>query len=159
MARVQRHSQDLKLRAQPRDAHAVSGGRTSPTHSLTTARFLQQNCIEKIENLEPLSKLVTLNLSHNRIRVVENLGCLPVLRNLDLSSNCLTDYRDLAGLRECTSVASLDISKNYVEPEPGVAEFLLELNWLLCFYFKGNPAIRGIKNYRKVGSGGEAISA
>ena len=68
-------------------------------------------------------------------------------------------WRNLAGLRECTSVASLDISKNYVEPEPGVGEFLLELNWLLCFYFKGNPAIRGIKNYRKVGSGGEAISA
>ncbi len=75
---------------------------------------------------------------------------MPALRNLDLSSNCFTDHNDLHGLLGCKALASLDLSKNYVDPHEEVLPFLIQLNWLLCFYFKGNPAIRGIRNYRKV---------
>ena len=36
--------------------------------------YLHQNLIRKIENLEPLQELDTLNLSHNMVSVLENLS-------------------------------------------------------------------------------------
>ena len=48
------------------------------THYVTTPppppSYLHQNLIRKIENLEPLQELDTLNLSHNMVSVLENLS-------------------------------------------------------------------------------------
>ncbi len=35
--------------------------------------YLHQNCLTQIKNLSKLTNLVTLNLSHNKLRVVEGL--------------------------------------------------------------------------------------
>ena len=42
-------------------------------HSAIRFSFLQQNLIRKIENLQPLQLLDTLNLSNNMILKLENL--------------------------------------------------------------------------------------
>ena len=44
---------------------------------MCTCRFLQQNLIHQIENLDHLQYLDTLNLSHNQISHLENLGERP----------------------------------------------------------------------------------
>lgn len=36
--------------------------------------YLQENCFKKIENLENLGELVTLNLTDNLLEKIENLG-------------------------------------------------------------------------------------
>ncbi|NWW66941.1 LRC46 protein, partial [Ifrita kowaldi] len=57
--------------------------RLAGIHSL----YLQQNQIEKIENLDSFPNLRFLCLAGNRIQRVENLQALPQLSALDLSHN------------------------------------------------------------------------
>jgi Leucine-rich repeat (LRR) protein len=57
--------------------------------------YLHQNQIERIENLEGLQNLMTLNLSHNRIKNLEGLSCLPLLKNVDFSNNIIGANSDL----------------------------------------------------------------
>lgn len=112
--------------------------------------YLHQNIISKIEGISTLTKLVTLNLSHNNIKVIENLGGCYSLKNLDLSHNMIEEYQNCAGLKDCPSLTSVDLSSNYIEYDDGFLPFLFKFQNLLCFYFKGNPAIRKVKMYRKV---------
>jgi dynein assembly factor 1, axonemal len=111
--------------------------------------YLHQNIISKIEGISTLTKLVTLNLSHNNIKVIENLGGCYSLKNLDLSHNMIVDYRDCKGLKDCPSLTSVDLQDNYIEYDEGILEFFFQFQNWLWFYFKGNPAIRKIKMYRK----------
>jgi hypothetical protein len=111
--------------------------------------YLHQNIVSKIEGLSTLTKLVTLNLSHNNIKVIENLGGCYSLKNLDLSHNMIVDYKDCIGLKDCPSLTNVDISHNYIEYEDELLDFYFQFQNIICFYFKGNPAIRKIKMYRK----------
>ena len=54
--------------------------------------YLQQNCIQSIQNLECLPNLQFLMLAGNRISRVENLQHLNRLLFLDLSDNAIGDF-------------------------------------------------------------------
>jgi len=60
--------------------------------------YLHQNSITKIENLNHLTNLVTINLSHNMIEKIEGLEGLVNLKNLDLQQNCLATVESLEEL-------------------------------------------------------------
>jgi hypothetical protein len=111
--------------------------------------YLHQNIISKIEGLSTLTKLVTLNLSHNNITVIENLGGCYNLKNLDLSHNMFINHETCIGLKDIPSLTSIDLSHNYIEYHEDILNFFFKFQNILCFYFKGNPAIRKIKMYRK----------
>ena len=76
---------------------------------------MQQNLIRKIENLEPLKLLDTINLSNNFISKIENLSCCPVLNSLVISRNKLEKASDLEHLVECENLSCLDLSHNNIE--------------------------------------------
>ena len=74
--------------------------------------FLQQNVIERVEGLESLQNLVTLNLSENRITHLECLSALPSLQTLNVSKNLLASAAAVEHLSSCASLVILDISDN-----------------------------------------------
>lgn len=112
--------------------------------------YLQNNRISKIEGLEGLTELVTLNLEHNAIRLVEGLAELTALEDLNLAHNYLLAVENLEGLKQAPALASLDLTNNRIERPDGLLELLGSLTHLCSLYFKGNSAVRGIPNYRKV---------
>ena len=61
----------------------------------------------------------------------------------------IVSHHDCAGLKECPSLTSVDISHNYIEYEEDILDYFFQFNNIICFYFKGNPALRKIKMYRK----------
>ena len=101
---------------------------------LNFVRFLHQNLITKIKNLESLQNLGTLNLSNNMITRLENLrmsftittahtfgqflvssahyhtytpciaGCLPLLSTLQIAHNKLKTAEDIEELAHCPSL-------------------------------------------------------
>jgi dynein assembly factor 1, axonemal len=117
---------------------------------------LHQNHIEKIENLEGLVNLVTLNLSYNRIKRVEGLSSLPSLRNIDLSHNIIGANTDpnnqldcISELHQCVHLTAIDLSHNIIECDKGLVEFFEDMQNILCLYLKGNPCVRKTSMYRK----------
>lgn len=112
-------------------------------------RYLHQNAIEKIEGLEELTLLVTLNLSHNRIKKIEGISKLTQLKTLDLSHNIFTDIEAVEEITTCPSLTSLDLSNNYIEYSEEIVPFFCTIDNLLCLYLKGNPCVRKISMYRK----------
>jgi len=60
--------------------------------------YIQQNLIEKIENLQHCKMLAVLNLESNRIKKLENLDCLEHLETLHIGKNCLSTYDSLVHL-------------------------------------------------------------
>jgi Leucine-rich repeat (LRR) protein len=65
--------------------------------------------INRIEGLDTMTKLVTLNLSHNRITKVENLEELISLKNIDLSHNRIIDLEGIKGLKDRPTLTSVDL--------------------------------------------------
>jgi len=61
----------------------------------------------------------------------------------------IVSHKDCEGLRQVPSITSIDLSENYIEFADDLVEFFFEFQHFLCFYFKGNPAIRKIRMYRK----------
>jgi len=112
--------------------------------------YLQQNLITKIEGLEGLVNLVSLNLSSNRIKIIEGLQNNINLETLNVSQNVLTSVENIKGVTQAPAISSLDLSGNYIEEPEDLVDTLKQMKNLKCFYFKGNPAMRNISNYRKV---------
>jgi Leucine-rich repeat (LRR) protein len=112
-----------------------------------SARYLQNNCIDEIENLDTLSHLDTLNLEHNNISTIQNLACCPGLRTLHLGHNNLETVEDIEHLAECENVSVLDLSHNSLEDSEiiGVLEQMPNLSVLNLM---GNDCVRVIRNYR-----------
>ena len=106
--------------------------------------MLHNNLLSKIEGLEELKNLVTLNLSHNQISKIENLGGCTSLNSLEMSHNRLLNIAALEGLRECPSITVLDVSNNYIEYEDGMLDFMTSFKQMTTCYYKGNPAMRKI---------------
>jgi len=63
-------------------------------------RYLQENCIKKIENLDHLTKLATLNLAQNFVTKVEGLGNCKI-STLNLKKNRIQTMEECVGLLEC----------------------------------------------------------
>ncbi|NXQ11302.1 LRC46 protein, partial [Peucedramus taeniatus] len=87
-------------------------------HSL----YLQQNRIEKIENLDSFPNLRFLCLAGNRIQRVENLQCLPHLSALDLSHNLIQEL-DTEELPR--SLQILDLAGNQCTQQDGYRDLVL----------------------------------
>jgi len=106
-----------------------------------THLYLQQNLIEKIENLEFLHRLKFICLANNRIERVENLSMLSNLKFLDLSHNCIADL-DVKELP--TGLVSLDLRDNpCLEDGEKWQLTLLKLNVLLKS-LNGESLVRGL---------------
>lgn len=74
---------------------------------------LSFNEISQVENLDHLSQLTHLDLSHNAIEEVEALhGKLGNVRTLCLASNKL---KSLKGLSKLYSIVNLDVSNNCIK--------------------------------------------
>ena len=78
--------------------------------------------LRKIEGLDELSNLVTLNISHNQISKIENLAGCTSLNSLEMSHNHLLSMASMDGLKECPSITQIDVSNNYIDFEEGVVE-------------------------------------
>ncbi|XP_063156845.1 leucine-rich repeat-containing protein 46 [Candoia aspera] len=84
--------------------------------------YLQQNQIEKIENLSCFPNLKFLSLAGNYISRVENLQSLLKLKFLDLSQNCI-DILDIDELP--LNLAVLDLTGNKCMNQKGYRESVL----------------------------------
>lgn len=117
------------------------------------ALYIQENLIEKIEGLDFLPVLHSLNLSDNMLTKVEGLERLTKLETIQLKRNRfgknLDDVNDLLGLLECPSISVLDISDNYIQDEKVLEEVIYKMPNLAVLYMHGNPFTKKIKNYRK----------
>src|SRR5690349_33304 len=71
---------------------------------LTSLRYLQQNMIEKLEGLESLDELDTLNVAENYIDKIENISSLPKLHTLQINRNVLNSVDSIEHLRHCTNL-------------------------------------------------------
>lgn len=79
--------------------------------------FLQNNIIEKIENLSKLKELEYLNLAVNSISLIENLEGCESLYKLDLTMNFidLEDFRpSVINLKKCPNIKELYLTGNPV---------------------------------------------
>eukprot|EP01012_Entosiphon_sulcatum_P028450 TRINITY_DN3441_c0_g1_i1.p1 TRINITY_DN3441_c0_g1~~TRINITY_DN3441_c0_g1_i1.p1 ORF type:complete len:342 (+),score=55.03 TRINITY_DN3441_c0_g1_i1:28-1026(+) len=110
--------------------------------------YLHQNCIGSISGLDSLQHLDTLNLCDNFIQRIENLSCLPRLRTLLLKNNKLKTVDDLEHLKECPSIAVLDVSHNDIE-NPDVLDIFSQMPELTILHLEGNSVVRQIPHYRK----------
>lgn len=113
--------------------------------------YLGKNVITEISGLSALTVLETLDLADNAISRLEGLSCLPMLRTLNVSGNRLRSLDDIAELRQCSGLSSLDISSNKLEGNDTV-DLMLQLP-LLYLKFMGNPAV---STYKCVGLHGTA---
>eukprot|EP00903_Cladosiphon_okamuranus_P021671 g19924.t1 len=105
---------------------------------------MNNNKIRRIEGLGGLP-LVELHLDHNYIEKAENVGFdkLPNLRVLRLGYNAI---RNLSNLKNCVSLATLDVRFNKVSAVRQV-EYLQECQFLHTAVLEGNPMDR-LEAYR-----------
>ncbi|ORC88425.1 Leucine-rich repeat-containing protein ODA7 [Trypanosoma theileri] len=116
--------------------------------------FVQNNTITSISSLAVLGNLRVINLSHNYLTSLEGIAnACPLLETLQVSHNhigSLDACSDLWGISE--TLTSVDLSFNKIEIDEdhvGPVEFFTRLPKVSVIYFHGNPAIRGIKGYRR----------
>ena len=114
-------------------------------------RFLQQNCIQTIENLGALVKLDTLNVSNNLIKRLDtdSFANLSAINTLQISHNFLQSKQDIQVLAECKSLSVLDLSHNKLD-DVGVIEVLELMPQLAVLNLMHNPVIRLVQSYRRV---------
>jgi len=120
-------------------------------HATAVVGFLRaQNAIARIEGLDGLAALNTLNLSQNAIERIEpgSLACLPALATLVLSRNRLQSADDVAAVAECGSLTNLDLSHNDID-DSAVVDAVRALPALACLALTGNPFLRTARQYRK----------
>jgi dynein assembly factor 1 len=105
--------------------------------------------IKRVEGLDKMKKLATLNLSHNQIQKIENLHCCPKLSDVNFSNNFLESLDSVRHLTLCKNISVLDLSNNKISDE-GIIDILKQMPNLGVLYLKGNPVVGKIQSYRKV---------
>ncbi|KAF5223185.1 Outer row dynein-assembly protein 7 [Trypanosoma cruzi] len=138
--------------------------------------WLEQNAITELTGLEKLQQLVSLFVQNNTITSIRTLAVLSNLRVLNVSHNYLTSLAGIAqscgqletlqvshnrigSLEACTelwelknTLTSVDLSFNKIETDEGnlgPVEFFTHLSNVSVIYLHGNPAICGLKGYRR----------
>lgn len=101
--------------------------------------YLAENRICKIENLEALTKLKTLDLSFNYIEKLENLEANTVLEELWLSHNKFSDFKDFEEIKNLKSLKTVYFELCEVARNPGYRQQVME--WA--------PQIKQIDHFRK----------
>ncbi|RNF05632.1 Leucine-rich repeat-containing protein ODA7 [Trypanosoma rangeli] len=138
--------------------------------------WLEQNAITELNGLETLQQLVSLFVQNNIITSLRTLPVLSNLRVLNVSHNYLTSLAGLA--QSCGHLETLQISHNLIgsldacnelwelkgtltsvdlsfnkielgEGKSGPVEFFTKLPNVSVIYFHGNPAVCGLKGYRR----------
>ncbi|XP_014279954.1 dynein axonemal assembly factor 1 homolog isoform X2 [Halyomorpha halys] len=109
---------------------------------------LNNNVIDKIENLEILSKLTIIDLGHNMISKIENLSQLSNLQTLDIANNYIETMEDIEHLKECQSLRNIDLAHNSIT-DPNAVEIFANMGSLKTLSLIGNPLIGKIRNYRR----------
>ena len=79
--------------------------------SCSWLRYMQENCITKMENLETMVLLDTLNLDQNMIRKIEGLATLKQLNTLMLKVSQRTQSRPLSFLLSLLSLSEKQAQK------------------------------------------------
>ncbi|KAJ3286237.1 Protein tilB [Rhizoclosmatium sp. JEL0117] len=87
--------------------------------------YLQNNQINKIENLHKLKELQYLNLALNNIKKIENLEKCESLRKLDLTVNFVSDPLDLESLKDNIMLRDLFLVGNPCTQVDGYREFAI----------------------------------
>ncbi|KAI9352618.1 hypothetical protein BDR26DRAFT_929173 [Obelidium mucronatum] len=87
--------------------------------------YLQNNQINKIENLHKLKELQYLNLALNNITKIENLERCESLAKLDLTVNFVEDCLDLESLKPCIMLRELFLVGNPCSQVDGYREFAI----------------------------------
>ncbi|XP_045464216.1 dynein regulatory complex subunit 3-like [Harmonia axyridis] len=90
---------------------------------------MDNNYIEKIENLESLTQLIELDLSFNKITKIENLDSLINLRKLSLFDNAISKIENLDKLKQLTIFS---IGKNFIS------------DWKDIVYLRRLPQLRSL---------------
>lgn len=111
-------------------------------------RYVQQNCLNRISNLEGCENLDTLNISTNQVSKLENLSCCKQLKTIIATNNQLETLESVQHLAECPGICTLDLQNNMLS-DPAILDVLKQIPDLRCLYLKGNPVVSNIKNYRK----------
>ncbi|XP_014219356.1 dynein regulatory complex subunit 3-like [Copidosoma floridanum] len=100
---------------------------------------LNNNAIEKIENLDSLVHLCELDLSFNRIRVIENLEALANIRVLSFYDN---EIEVVQGIEHMQNLAILSLGKNNVSDTETHVLYLRKLKGLRSLQMLGNPCAK-----------------
>ncbi|XP_044745262.1 dynein regulatory complex subunit 3-like [Coccinella septempunctata] len=90
---------------------------------------MDNNFIEKIENLEDLTQLMELDLSFNKITKIENLNTLIKLKKLSLFDNRISAIENMDDLKNLTI---LSIGRNSI------------MDWKNIVYLRRLPALRSL---------------
>ena len=104
--------------------------------------------IHKLDGLEQIENLNTLNVSSNNLEELANISKCQQLETLICTNNKLDRKDSLEPLRECANLHTVDLQNNKLE-DPEVLEVFASLPDLRCLYLKGNPVVSKISNYRK----------
>jgi Leucine-rich repeat (LRR) protein len=102
-----------------------------------------------IENISHLTRLHTLNLSHNHIRKLEGLECLENLKTLDVSHNLIADIKDCEQAVHLPALTSFDLRDNHISQHEEILPFFERMPKLNLLYLRGNPCVRNISQYRR----------
>lgn len=90
----------------------------------------------------------TLNLSYNQVKKIENLDCIKTLHTLNLANNYVENLEDFEHLEYLLEVSVLDLSNNHIQ-DPLIVQTLSRMPGLRVLNLMGNPVIRKIPSYRK----------
>lgn len=102
-----------------------------------------------MENLNHMTRLVNINLSHNRIKRIEGLAGLDELRCIDLLGNLIPNTEACEELLKCPAICSLDLSGNEIDDHDNVVSFFAKIPLLSSLKLKNNPAVRKISMFKK----------
>jgi Leucine-rich repeat (LRR) protein len=122
--------------------------------------ILNNNKINKIENLQHLPSLIRLEMRTNRIKKWENLEELKNLKLLTLSCNLITDVPEIDYIPECNQLEELGLFGNFLGDEKdqdnNLTQYRLFLNnistkfKILKKIFIGGNFFSRISNYKEM---------
>lgn len=101
--------------------------------------YLAENKIEKVENLQTLKKLKTLDISFNYISRLENLEELPILEELWVTHNKIHDFADFEHIRDLKALKCIYFELCPVAKNPGYRQQVMD--WA--------PQINQIDHFRR----------
>ena len=102
--------------------------------------YLSKNMITRIDGLQNLKVLTTLDLSNNRLTIIENLSCCPMLQTINLSKNALSKLENISHLQECLALHTIDLMDNQLDGD--ILPYLINIPALVSVALNGNPTTR-----------------
>jgi len=88
------------------------------------------------------------DISENRLVRIDNLDALPSLSTLNVSKNALSTAEGVENLSRCKKLSSVDFSHNALNGED-VIEALARVSTLLSINLTGNPVTGEVPHFRK----------